>query len=99
MFEFGGGVLLHYPRVAFSAQHAFINGVVTVALNEAYLFVLGGYLNSTTARTHVTGGEVGFLLCVIFEPGQLGGDISRRLGHKTANIDYSEDDQFNTKKL
>jgi hypothetical protein len=65
ILQAGGGALLHDARRPFSAEDAFIDRVVAVALNKPYLVVFYGDFYSTAAGAHIAGGVFDLLLAVV----------------------------------
>ena len=64
--------LLHDAGVALRAQHAAVDGVVGVALDETDFVVLQRHLDAAAARAHVTGGVFHLLRRVVLKARQHG---------------------------
>src|SRR2546427_8743373 len=62
-----GRVLLHDPGRALGAEHALVDRMIAVALDEAELAVFERDLDAAAARAHVAGREFDLLARMIFE--------------------------------
>src|SRR5438552_1967361 len=62
-----GRVLLHDPGRALGAEHALVDRVVTIALDEADLAVFERDLDAAATGAHVAGRELGLLARMILE--------------------------------